>query len=107
MADAHSAEDNADYAEYAVVRADNWGWGAGYDNIVTPECDYNWDTFLKDLDRADVTVTVTNNGDTADIVAEITTAEGTKYTQKYPGIQTGGDLYFCFTVEGAFIDIQE
>lgn len=107
VADAHSAEDNADYAEYGVVRADNWGWGAGYDNIVTPECDYNWDTFLADLDRADVTVTVTNNGETADVVAEVTTAAGTKYTQKYPGIQTGGDLFFCFTVDGSFIDIQE
>lgn len=107
VADAHSADDNADYAEYAVVRADNFGWGAGYDGIVTPECDYNWDTFLADLDGADVTVTVTNNGDTADIVAEVTTAEGTKYTQKYPGIKTGGDLYFCLTVEKAFLDIQD
>lgn len=107
VADAHSADDNADYAEYAVVRADNFGWGAGYDNIVTPECDYNWDTFLTDLDGADVTVTVTNNGDTADIVAEVTTVEGTKYTQKYPGIKTDGDLYFCLTVEKAFLDIQD
>lgn len=106
VADAHSADDNADYAEYAVVRADNFGWGAGYDGIVTPECDYNWDTFTADLDGADVTVTVTNNGDTADVVAEVTTAAGTTYTQKYPGITTGGDLYFCLTVDGCFLDIQ-
>lgn len=106
VADAHSADDNADYAEYAVVRADNFGWGTGYDGIVTPECDYNWDTFLTDLDCADVTVTVTNNGDTADVVAEVTTAAGTTYTQKYPAITTGGDLYFCLTVDGCFLDIQ-
>ena len=31
--DVHNADDNADYKEYAVVRADNFGWGAGYDNI--------------------------------------------------------------------------
>ena len=106
VADAHSADDNADYAEYGVVRADNFGWGAGYDNIATAECDYNWDTFLTDLDRSDVTVTVTNNGDTADVVAEVTTAAGTTYTQSYKGIAIDGDLYFCFTVDGCFLDIQ-
>lgn len=106
IADAHSADDNADYAEYGVVRADNFGWGAGYDGIATAECDYNWDTFLTDLDRSDVTVTVTNNGDTADVVAEVTTAEGKTYTQSYTGIAIDGDLYFCLTVDGCFLDIQ-
>lgn len=106
VADAHSADDNADYKEYAVVRSDNYGWGAGYDGIATTECDYNWDTFVTDLDRADVTVTVTNNGSTADVVAEVTTAEGASYTQKYNGIAVDGDLYFCLTVDGCFLDIQ-
>lgn len=106
VADAHSADDNAEYAEYGVVRADNYGWGAGYDNIATAECDYNWDTFTTDLDRSDVTVTVTNNGSTADVVAEVTTAEGKTYTQKYTGIAIDGDLHFCLTVDGCFLDIQ-
>ncbi len=106
VADAHSADDNADYKEYAVVRSDNYGWGAGYEGIAASECDYNWDTFVTDLDRSDVTVTVTNNGDTADVVAVVTTAAGATYTQSYTGIAVDGDLYFCLTVDGCFLDIQ-
>lgn len=106
VADAHSADDNADYKEYGVVRADNYGWGAGYDGIAVLECDWNWDTFTADVDGADVELTITNNGDTADVVAKVTTAEGTTYNQSYTGIAVDGDLYYCLTVDGSFIDIQ-
>lgn len=102
----HSADANADYKEYAVLRADNFGWGSGYDGIVTPECDWNWDTFTTDMDGASVELTITNNGDTADVVAVVTTAAGTTYNQKYTGIAVDGDLYYCLTVEAAFLDIQ-
>ncbi len=101
----HSATDVAEYAEYAVVRADNWGWGAGYDGIAVAECDWNWDTFKSDMDGAHVILTITNNGDTADVVAEVTTKTGSVYHQKYTGIKTGGDLYACFTVDGSYISI--
>ncbi len=37
VAEVHSADANADYKEYGVVRADNFGWGAGYDGIATAE----------------------------------------------------------------------
>lgn len=104
--DAHSADDNADYKEYAVLRADNWGWGAGYDNIATAECDWNWDTFPADIDGADVELTITNNGDSAEVKAVVTTAAGATYNQSYSGVAVDGDLYYCFTVENAFIDIQ-
>lgn len=104
--EAHSADANADYKEYAVVRADNYGWGAGYENIATPECDWNWDTFLADIDGASVELTITNNGETADVAAVVTTAAGTTYNQKYTGIAVDGDLYYCLTVDGCFLDIQ-
>lgn len=107
VAEGHSADDNADYAEYAVVRADNYGWGAGYDGIAVAECDYNWDTFTADLDRSDVEVTVSKDGATASVVAVVTTADGKTYTQSYTGIAAEGDLYFCLTVDGCFLDIQE
>ena len=103
---AHSAADNADYKEYAVVRADNYGWGAGYEGIATLECDWNWPTMKSDIDGASVEVTVTNNGDTADIAAVITTVDGAVYHQSYTGIAIDGDLYFCLTVDGCFIDLQ-
>ena len=104
--DVHSADANPDYKEYAVVRADNYGWGSGYEGIVTPECDWNWETFTTDMDGAKVELTITNNGDSADIVAVVTTATGTVYNQKYIGIAVDGDLYYCLGVENAFLDIQ-
>lgn len=106
VADAHSAEDNGDYKEYAVVRADNFGWGAGYENIAMAECDWNWDTFGADIDGADVELTITNNGDNAEIVAVVKTVGGAEYHQSYKGIAVDGDLYYCLTVDGSFIDIQ-
>ncbi|MDE7224789.1 MAG: LamG domain-containing protein [Acetatifactor sp.] len=106
VADAHSADDNADYKEYGVMRADNFGWGAGYEGIATAECDWNWDTFKTDMDGANVELTITNNGDTADVKAVVTTADGTVYNQSYTGVAVDGDLYYCLTLECAFLDIQ-
>ncbi|MCR4897477.1 MAG: LamG domain-containing protein [Lachnospiraceae bacterium] len=99
----HSAEAAEGYAEYCVVRADNFGWGGGYDGIVTPECDWNWDTFMDDMNGAHICAAITNNGDTADIVIYCTTVAGTVYTQKYMGITTGGDLYYCLGCENAHV----
>ena len=99
----HSADTYEGYAEYAVVRADNYGWGTGYDNIVTPTCDWNWETFKSDMDGAHVSLTVTNNGETADITILARTADGKEYHQSYPGIVTGGDLYFCVSCEGSYV----
>ncbi|MCM1188717.1 MAG: hypothetical protein NC541_05430 [bacterium] len=113
VAEGHTADEtsdvpyNPDYKEYAVMRADNWGWGVGYDNIATAACDWNWDTFTSDIDGADVALTITNNGDTADVVAVVTTTAGTVYNQSYTGIAVDGDLYYCLTVDGSFIDIQQ
>ncbi len=101
----HGAADVEGYAEYCVVRADNYGWGAGYEGIVVPESNWDWETFKTDMDGARVLVAVTNNGATADIVAYVTTVEGKVYTQKYMGIATGGDLYFCLGCEGAYLTI--
>lgn len=102
----HSADANADYKEYGVMRADNWGWGGGYDGIATPECDWDWGTFTTDMDGASVELTITNNGDTADVKAVVTCANGTVHNQTYTGIAVDGDLYYCLTVENAFLDIQ-
>ncbi|MGX8699254.1 MAG: hypothetical protein ACSW8F_04905, partial [bacterium] len=103
-AEGHSA-DTAGYAEYAVVRADNFGWGGGYDGIATAECDWNWDTFMKDMDGATVVLNVTNNGATADITFTATALDGTVHNQSYKGIAVTGDLYFTLGVECACLDI--
>ena len=116
--DAHTADtamenSNADYAEYAVLRADNYGWladkntGANLAELGwTVESDWNWDTYLDDMQGANVVVEVTNNGTTADVVATVTTTAGKVYTQKYAGIAVSGDLYYCLTAEKACLDIK-
>lgn len=102
----HSADDAEGYAEYAVVRSDNFGWGSGYDTA-TLYNDYDWDNFCANLNGADVLVLVTNNGDTADVVALSRPAgSDTVYTMSYIGITTGGPLYFCLVVDNCCLDVQ-
>ena len=99
----------ADLVENAVVRLDNFGWGGGYDgnaNLVL-ESNWNWDTFLPGLNRADMKITVTNNGDkTADIRYDDTNLNGETHFQSFKGIAVdSADLNCCLTCEGAYIVI--
>ena len=112
VGDAHAPADNAAYAEYGVFRADNWGWKGALNPVDhndqlkwVLESQWNWDTFKTDMNGAKVDLEVTNNGDTADIVANITTEAGKKYFQNYKNIAIDGDLYFCLTVEGGHLII--
>ena len=98
----------ADNTEYAVVRADNYGWGTGYD-ACTPTCDNggDWATWLAAMDGAKVTTYITNNGDgTADVKAVIIGNNGNTYTQEYNGINTvdPNDFYFRYTVDGCHLE---
>ena len=95
-----------DNSEYAVVSADNYGWGAGYEGIATATCDNggDWGAWLSAMEGARVTVTVTNNGDgTADILATIIGNGGEEFWQKYEGISISDpdDVFFRFTVDGS------
>ncbi len=92
------------YGEYAVVRADNFGWGAGYDNnIATPDCDWNWDTIKEELDGASVLLEVKNKGTTVDIFITVTAKSGVVRTQSYSGIAVDGDVYVSLLCEGAYL----
>lgn len=100
----------ADNSEYAVVRADNYGWGAGYDgnaNLVTSGGQSDWGAWLAAMDGAKVTTYVTNNGDgTADVKAVMLGTDGNTYIQEYLGINTidPNDFYFRFTVDGCHLE---
>jgi len=99
----------ADNSEFAVVRADNFGWGAGYDdnpNLWTSGGPADWGTWLKAMDGAKVTVAVTNNGDgSADVQAVMEGNDGNVYTQEYKGIIVDpDDLYFRFTVDNCHLE---
>lgn len=98
----------ADKTEYAVVRMDNFGWGDGYSTATTTS-DWNWDTFASNISGSEIILTVTNNGNnTADVVYDVTYANGEKHFQKYAGITVdSADLNCALVIEGAYIVIVE
>ena len=95
----------ADLSEYGVVRMDHYGWGTGYDGIVTATSNWNWDTFLPNLDGAEVAITVANNGDnTASIRYHVILANGDVHFQYFDGFAVdSADLQFAIVVEGAHL----
>ena len=93
--------------EYAVVRADNYGWGGGYDACTHEGTQGDWATWLAAMDGAKVTTYITNNGNgTADIKAVMVGNDGKTYTQSYTGINTvdPDNCYFNFTVDNSHIE---
>ena len=98
-----------DNTEFAVVRADNYGWGAGYDdnpNLWLSGGQADWGAWLKAMDGAKVTVAVTNNGDgSADVQAVMLGNDGNFYTQEYKGITVDPeDFYFRYTVDNCHLE---
>ena len=99
----------ASNAEYAVLRADNYGWGDGYaacKPVGGFASDEEWATWREDMNGAKVTAYITNNGDgTASVKAVMTGVSGTVYNQEYNGINTvdANDFYFRFTVDGCHL----
>lgn len=99
----------ADLSEYAVVRADNFGWGAGYDgnpNLVTSGGQADWATWLAAMNGAKCTVWVTNcNNGTADVQCIMHGTDGIDYIQYYLGIRyvDPSDLFVSFTVDGCHL----
>lgn len=98
----------ADKTEYAVVRMDNFGWGDGY-STATATSDWNWDTFASNISGSKIILTVTNHGNnTADVLYDVTYANGEKHFQKYAGITVdSADLNCALVIEGAYIVIVE
>ena len=95
-----------DLTEYAVVRADNYGWGTGYDACTPSGGQSDWASWLDAMDGAKVTLSVTNNGDgTADIKTVMLGTDGVTYTQDYIGINTidPDNCYFRLTCERAHL----
>ena len=93
--------------EYAVVRADDYGWGTGYDACTHSGTQGDWATWLAAMDGAKVTTYITNNGNgTADIKAVMIGNDGKTYTQSYTGINTvdPNNCYFNFTIDNSHIE---
>jgi len=96
--------------EYAVVRADNYGWGDGYAACTPSGGQSDWTAWLKAMDGAKVTVAVTNNGNgTADVQCVMIGNDGKTYIQNYTGINTvdPNNFYFNFTIDGSHIEFDD
>ena len=100
----------ADMTEYAVLRADNFGWGTGYGACTPSGGQSDWTAWLAAMDGAKVTAYVTNNGDgTADVKAVMIGSDGVTYEQSYTGINgvDPDDFQFCFTIEGGHLEFDD
>ena len=91
--------------EYAVVRADNYGWGTGYATAIHGP-GQDWATWLAAMNGAKVTAYITNcNNGTADIQAIMKGTDGKTYIQYYLGISSVNvnDLNFAFTIDSCHL----
>lgn len=98
----------ADLSEYGVVRMDHYGWGAAVGDgcaLITATSDWNWDTFVANLNDSEVAITVTNNGNgTASIRYHVVYANGETHFQYYDGIAIdSADFQFAIVVESAHL----
>lgn len=92
--------------EYAVLRADNFGWGSGYGSCVHGGTQGDWAPWLASMDGAKVTVYITNvNNETTDVQIVMRGTDGKTYTQHYLGIDSinPNDLYFAFTIDSCHL----
>ena len=105
---------NTNLQEYAVVRADYFGWGGGYDG--NPDLrvggypkdweGWNWDEWRVAMNGAKVSLYITNlNNGTADVQAVINGTDGNTYKLYYLNIKAvePGDLNFSFTCDGSYL----
>lgn len=102
----------ADLTEYAVVRADNYGWdsvagdGSGYDACRLSGGQADWAAWLAAMNGAKVTVCIANRGDgTADVQAVMQGTDGKTYFQAFWGINNidPADFQFALTIEGGHL----
>lgn len=99
-----TAERGADgYSEYLVERSDAYGWGTAYngDNI---SHDFNWDTFMTDMNGALVNLTIERSGQDVDITAKVTASTGATYNYRnsITGVNSPELVTFLFA-EGAHL----
>ena len=98
------------------MRADNGGWGFGgwnstdywnADNVVWNG--YDWDTFLEDIDGAEVDIIIVRNGKNIKITAINTAISGKEFSKEYSfdvkDSEATADITARLITEGAHLDI--
>lgn len=113
----HSAPSNVEgYAEYAVVRADLYGWGDASYAMTTAECnwltstdpDADWAAWRASMTDAEVTIVFTRNGSEITIESNIVCADGSNFTSKMVVTSTltaEAPCYFFFVTDTDYLEI--
>ena len=94
-------------AEQTVLRADNWGWGAGYEASVKSDGQADWATWLAAMNGAQVTAYFTNCGNgTVDAQFIMVGTDGNTYNQYYLGLNNfdPSDVQVGFSVDGSHLN---
>lgn len=92
-------------AEYFVIRADAYGWGNNNFSDKNISNDYNWSSFMSDMDGSlnEIMVKYETNGKVT-MSATITTTTGDVYHESYyQSNVTAQNIGIFFTVEKAYI----
>ena len=94
------------YSEYYVVRADNYGWAALYNNSVRTS-NFNWEKFIADLDNAEVTLKLNYSTDGYVDIAATYTGSSTAYTYTYSAQDAVDDatIRAFLSVDGSYLTI--
>lgn len=94
-------------AEQTVLRADNWGWGAGYEASDKSGSQVDWATWLAAMNGAQVTAYFTNCGNgTVDAQFIMVGTDGNTYNQYYLGLNNfdPSDVQVGFSVDGSHLN---
>ena len=94
-------------AEQTVLRADNWGWGAGYEASYKSGGQADWATWLAAMNGAQVTAYFTNCGNgTVDAQFIMVGTDGNTYNQYYLGLNNfdPSDVQVGFSVDGSHLN---
>lgn len=94
-------------AEQTVLRADNWGWGAGYEASFKSGGQADWATWLAAMNGAQVTAYFTNCGNgTVDAQFIMVGTDGNTYNQYYLGLNNfdPSDVQVGFSVDGSHLN---
>ena len=94
-------------ADQTVLRADNWGWGAGYEASDKSGGQVDWPTWLAAMNGAQVTAYFTNCGNgTVDAQFIMVGTDGNTYNQYYLGLNNfdPSDVQVGFSVDGSHLN---
>ncbi|MGN0142609.1 MAG: hypothetical protein ACI4AD_10305 [Roseburia sp.] len=105
--DPNTISDN--HVEYAVVRADAFGWDDATFEYSGSWMDGDWAAWLDGMKAAKVTLTISRNGNVITIDAAVEDRNGNNYTNQSvvtSNVMTAEDpCYFFFTCEECYIEI--